>query len=95
MLLIYLIVNYLYRKYGVTLHNFFENRTRGISHLKVESPRKKEARSKAGHIWYMLSQLIQNSQMKKDCQRPMLYLRVKSHKSSKSHMLSNLIVCSL
>ena len=24
MLLIYLIVNYLYRKYGVPLHNFFE-----------------------------------------------------------------------
>ena len=34
MLLIYLIVNYLYRKYGVPLHNFFENWTRGISHLK-------------------------------------------------------------
>ena len=36
MLLIYLIVNYLYRKYGVPLHNFFENWTRGISHLKRE-----------------------------------------------------------
>ena len=35
MLLIYLIVNYLYRKYGVPLHNFFENLTRGISHLKL------------------------------------------------------------
>ena len=35
MLLIYPIVNYLYRKYGVPLHNFFENWTRGISHLKV------------------------------------------------------------
>ena len=34
MLLIYLIVNYLYRKYGVPLHNFFENWIRGISHLK-------------------------------------------------------------
>ena len=33
MLLIYLIVNYLCRKYGVPLHNFFENLTRGISHL--------------------------------------------------------------
>ena len=33
MLLIYLIVNYFYRKYGVPLHNFFENWTRGISHL--------------------------------------------------------------
>ena len=35
MLLIHLIVNYLYRKYGVPLHNFFENWTRGISHLKI------------------------------------------------------------
>ena len=35
MLLIYLIVNYLYRKYGVPLHIFFENWTRGISHLKL------------------------------------------------------------
>ena len=35
MLLIYLIVNYLYRKYGVPLHNFFENWTRGISHLNI------------------------------------------------------------
>ena len=35
MILIYLIVNYLYRKYGVPLHNFFENWTRGISHLNV------------------------------------------------------------
>ena len=35
MLLIYLIVNYLYRKYGVPLHNFFKNWTRGISHLKA------------------------------------------------------------
>ena len=34
MLFIYLMVNYLYRKYGVPLHNFFENWTRGISHLK-------------------------------------------------------------
>ena len=34
MLLIYLIVNYLYRKYGVPLHNFSENWTSGISHLK-------------------------------------------------------------
>ena len=34
MFLIYLIVNYLYRKYGVPLHKFFENLTRGISHLK-------------------------------------------------------------
>ena len=34
MILIYLIVNYLYRKHGVPLHNFFENLTRGISHLK-------------------------------------------------------------
>ena len=33
MLLIYLIVNYLYRKYGVPLYIFFENWTRGISHL--------------------------------------------------------------
>ena len=33
MILIYLIVNYLYRKYGVPLHIFFENWTRGISHL--------------------------------------------------------------
>ena len=32
--LIYLMVNYLKRKYGVSLHNFFENWTRGISHLK-------------------------------------------------------------
>ena len=31
--LINLIVNYLYRKYGVPLHNFFENWTRGTSHL--------------------------------------------------------------
>ena len=31
--LINLIVNYLHRKYGVPLHNFFENWTRGISHL--------------------------------------------------------------
>ena len=36
MLLIYLIVNYLYRKYGVPLHNFFENWTSGISHLKSD-----------------------------------------------------------
>ena len=35
MLLIYLIVNYLYRKYGVPLHIVFENWTRGISHLKA------------------------------------------------------------
>ena len=38
--LINLIVNYLYRKYGVPLHNFFENWTRGTkctSHLK-DSP---------------------------------------------------------
>ena len=34
MLLIYLIVNYLYRKYGVPLQKFSENLTRGISHLK-------------------------------------------------------------
>ena len=34
MLLINLIVIYLYRKYGVPLHNFFENWNRGISHLK-------------------------------------------------------------
>ena len=34
MLLIYLIVNYLHRKYGAPLHNFVENWTRGISHLK-------------------------------------------------------------
>ena len=34
MLLIYLIANYLYRKYGVPLNNFLENWTRGISHLK-------------------------------------------------------------
>ena len=39
MLLIYLIVNYLYRKYGVTLHIFFENWTRGISHLKDNKTR--------------------------------------------------------
>ena len=31
--LINLIVKYLYRKYGVPLHNFFENWTRGTSHL--------------------------------------------------------------
>ena len=30
-----LIVNYLYRKYGVPLHNFFENLTRGTSHLNT------------------------------------------------------------
>ena len=35
MLLINLIVNYLYRKYGVPLHNFFENWSRGTSHLRV------------------------------------------------------------
>ena len=35
MLLIYLIVNYLHRKYGVPLHNFVENWTRGISHLNI------------------------------------------------------------
>ena len=35
MISIYLIVTYLYRKYGVPLHNFFENWTRGISHLKL------------------------------------------------------------
>ena len=34
MLLINLKVHYLYRKYGVPLHIFFENWTRGISHLK-------------------------------------------------------------
>ena len=33
--LINLIVNYLYRKYGVPLHNFFENWTRGTSHLNA------------------------------------------------------------
>ena len=33
--LINLIVNYLYRKYGVALNNFFENWKRGISHLKM------------------------------------------------------------
>ena len=33
--LINLIVNNLYRKYGVPLHNIFENWTRGTSHLKV------------------------------------------------------------
>ena len=32
--LINLIVNYLYRNYGVPLHNFFENWTRGTSHRK-------------------------------------------------------------
>ena len=35
MLLINLMVNLLYRKYGVPLHNFFENWTRGISYLKT------------------------------------------------------------
>ena len=36
--LINLIVKYLYRKYGVPLHNFFfENWTRGTSHLKVST----------------------------------------------------------
>ena len=35
MLLIYLIANYLYRKYGVPLNNFLENWTRGISHFKA------------------------------------------------------------
>ena len=33
--LLNLIVNYLCRKYGVPLHNFFENWTRGTSHLKL------------------------------------------------------------
>ena len=33
MLLVNLMVNLLYRKYGVPLHNFFENWTRGISYL--------------------------------------------------------------
>ena len=46
MLLIYLIVNYLYRKYGVPLHNFFENWTRGISHLKVDAYEKVNTSSK-------------------------------------------------
>ena len=32
--LINLIVNYLYRKYGVPLHIFFENWSRGTSYLK-------------------------------------------------------------
>ena len=32
--LINVIVNYLYRKYGVPLNNFFENWTIGTSHLK-------------------------------------------------------------
>ena len=36
MVLNYLIVNYLYRKYGIPLHIFFENWTRGISHLNTE-----------------------------------------------------------
>ena len=40
MFLINLMVNLLYRKYGVPLHNFFENWTRGISYLK----RKKTAK---------------------------------------------------
>ena len=35
MLLINLMVNLLYRKYGVPLHNFFENWTRGISYLNA------------------------------------------------------------
>ena len=35
-----LIVNYLYRKYGIALHYFFENWTRGTSHLKVEIRKK-------------------------------------------------------
>ena len=35
--LINLIVTYLYRKYGAPLHNFFENWTRGRSHLKASS----------------------------------------------------------
>ena len=35
MLSINLIVNYLYRKYGVPLHNVFEKWTRGISNLKI------------------------------------------------------------
>ena len=35
-----LIVNYLKRKYGVPLHNFFKNWTRGTSHLKVALPTK-------------------------------------------------------
>ena len=38
MLLINLIVNYLYRKYGVSLHNFSENWTRGKSHLNARHP---------------------------------------------------------
>ena len=33
MYLINLIVNYLYRKYGVLIYNLLENRIRGISHL--------------------------------------------------------------
>ena len=37
MLLINLMVNLLYRKYGVPLHNFFENWTRGISYLKIHT----------------------------------------------------------
>ena len=47
--LINLIVNYLYRKYGVLLHNFFENWTKGTSHLNklvfcfTEEPNKQEA----------------------------------------------------
>ena len=39
MLLIYLIVNYSYREYGVPLHIFFENLTRGISHLNCPDNR--------------------------------------------------------
>ena len=35
--LINLIVIYLYKKYGVPLHNFFENWTRGISHLNIKT----------------------------------------------------------
>ena len=31
--LINLILNYLYRKYGLPLHNIFENETKGTSHL--------------------------------------------------------------
>ena len=48
---IILIVNYLVRKYGVPLHNFFEFSTRGTSHLKMTfaPSSQKRARSLDSH----------------------------------------------
>ena len=67
MLLIYLIVNYLCRKYGVPLHNFSENWTSGISHLKeilgsifslLSHPIYSIAKKKKKELLYQQSNLI-------------------------------------